>query len=163
MLRTVRCIGAIRDDQNRLRHDWVLRPPKRYTSATPVASLQIFEGSRGGQTAANEWCPRTFVIINTSLPVVFVKPWPLPRLKLATQGVQNRQYPMFGPTTSHTTVLDPYIAGFESSRHHEAKSPGYRRTGSGPLVYFYHPEAANGFSNKMGLYSLDVVFLEIVM
>lgn len=59
------------------------------------------------------------------------------------------------------TVDSPLITGFQFTRPQNEASLAHSPLESPELQYYYHPEAAKGFTKKLDLYSLGVVLCEI--
>ncbi|CCF47098.1 hypothetical protein CH063_15622 [Colletotrichum higginsianum] len=59
------------------------------------------------------------------------------------------------------SVTQPFITGFQYSRHQNQASLSRGPLDDKRLSHYYHPDAAKGFSKRLDLYSLGVVLCEI--
>ncbi|KAK5660510.1 hypothetical protein OQA88_13058 [Cercophora sp. LCS_1] len=158
-LRTAQCIGVLEDPENSLRLGLVFQPPVNYGMAQPVSLLQIIEGTTLKPSEYMKEPPlgHKFALaraLGSSIALIHAASW-------LHKAFRSDNILFFGDPRKADTLLDCRISGFENSREVTGESLGHRPTGSGPVDYFYHPDATEGFSKTMDLYSFGVVLLEI--
>ncbi|KAH7227250.1 hypothetical protein B0J15DRAFT_577584, partial [Fusarium solani] len=59
------------------------------------------------------------------------------------------------------SIAEPFITGFQYSRTQDGKSLTRNTEQDAEVEYFYHAEAAGGFTKALDLYSLGVVLCEV--
>ncbi|KAE9365426.1 hypothetical protein N431DRAFT_430928 [Stipitochalara longipes BDJ] len=159
-------LGIVEDDAQalqggRARRGFTYETPSKYSTASPVSLLHMINDYKVWEPALGEKF-KLAATIAISLDLLHSSEWL--HKSFRSDNIlffQHRTTP--SSNTSPSSILDPWITGFEYARVATSASIGYRPDGKKDLDYYYHPDVVKGFTKAQDLYSLGVVLLEIAM